>query len=163
MASTFSLSTKIDFHSNVGNHLDYACRLVRKALAAQCKLIVRLQDETQQTQFDQLLWEFSDTDFLPHIILKTENIALAQQTPVILTLASDADALNLLSKAETGYNINSHNEIMLNLSDTAPSNFAQFERLIEIVPQEEKSTQAGRERYRFYQQQGYQLNHIIAK
>jgi DNA polymerase-3 subunit chi len=167
MASTFSLSTQIDFHSNVGNHLDYACRLVRKALAAQCKIIVRLQDETQLTQFDQLLWEFSGTDFLPHIILKTDNIALAQQTPVILTLASDADALNLLSKAETGYNINSHNEIMLNLSDTVPTNFAQFERLIEIVPQEvdetKASTQAGRERYRFYQQQGYQLNHIIAK
>lgn len=158
MDSTFNSSLRIDFHSKVSNQLDYACRLVRKALAAQCKLIVRHQDENQLKQFDQLLWEFSAADFLPHVVLKQDNLALAQHTPVILTLASDVDAFNLMSEAGVQCN-----EILINLSDTVPTNFAQFERLIEIVPQEEKSTQAGRERYRFYQQQGYQLNHIIAK
>lgn len=153
------MKTRIDFHSSVSNQLDYAYRLVRKALAAQCKLMVCHQDKDQLTQFDQLLWSFSSTDFLPHVVLNQGNHLLAQHTPVLLALASDADVFSLISEVGT----NLHNEILINLSEAVPGNFAEFERLIEIVPQEEKSTQAGRERYRFYQQQGYQLNHIIAK
>lgn len=152
--------TRIDFHSNVSNQLDYACRLVRKALAAQCKLVVVHQDENQLAQFDQLLWAFSAADFLPHVVLNQGSHPLAKQTPVLLTLFSDT------SVAETELQ---HNEILINLSEQVPPKFAQYERLIEIVPKESESlstqvaVQAGRNRYRFYQQQGYQLNHIIAK
>ena len=156
------MKTRIDFHSSVSNQLDYACRLVRKALAAQCKLMVCHQDANQLAQFDQLLWAFSTTDFLPHVVLNKGTHLLAKKTPVLLALAGDAEVFGVRSETSTNQNEN-HNEILINLSDTVPANFAQFERLIEIVPQEEKSTQAGRERYRFYQQQGYQLNHIIAK
>lgn len=152
--------TRIDFHSNVSNQLDYACRLIRKALAAQCKLIVMHQDENQLAQFDQLLWEFSAADFLPHVVINQGSHPLAQYTPVLLTLVSDPMV------SEMGVE---HNEILINLSEQIPANFAQFARLIEIVPKEvlaegtQEATQAGRNRYRFYQQQGYQLNHIIAK
>jgi len=155
------MKTRIDFHSNVGNQLDYTCRLIRKALAAQCKLIVCHQDQTQLAQLDQLLWAFSATDFLPHVALNGhgENAAqrrhhpLAHHTPVLLTLAANNEVATELP----------HNEILINLSATVPTDFSQFERLIEIVPQQEKSTHAGRERYRFYQQQGYRPNHINAK
>ena len=140
--------TRIDFHSNVSNQLDYACRLTRKALAAGCQLVVRHQNQTQLAEFDQLLWAFSDTDFLPHV---TAQDPLADRTPVLLSLEAKDDA-----SAST-----SHNQILLNLSDNIPADFARYERLIEIVPQE--AMQAGRERYRYYQQQGYQLNHITAK
>ena len=154
--------TRIDFHSNVSNQLDYACRLVRKALAAQCKLIVRHQDEAQLAQFDQLLWTFSTTDFLPHVSLnKSPNEGrhpLASHTPVLLSL-HDAEGVEQNGEQSEF----PHNEILLNLSDKVPADFARFERLIEIVPQETQATQAGRERYRFYQQQGFQLNHINAK
>lgn len=144
------MKTRIDFHSNVSNQLDYACRLIRKALATQCKVLVCNRDENQLAQLDQLLWTFSATDFLPHVALNQGNHPLAQHTPVLLTLCDIATDLQ-------------HNDILINLSETVPTNFAQFERLIEIVSQEEKATQAGRERYRFYQQQGYQPNHTNVK
>lgn len=142
--------TRIDFHSNVSNQLDYACRLTRKALAAGCQLVVRHQDEKQLTEFDQLLWTFSDADFLPHV---TVAHTLARYTPVLLSAETE-------NEAKLNYH---HNDILLNLAGRIPADFARFERLIEIVPQESEATQAGRERYRFYQQQGYQLNHINAK
>ena len=157
------MKTRIDFHSSVSNQLDYACRLIRKALAAQCKLMVCHHDQNQLAQFDQLLWSFSTTDFLPHLALNEGNHLLARHTPVLLALASDAEVFSSISKTGINHHKHLHNDILINLSETVPANFAQFERLIEIVPQEEKSTQAGRERYRFYQQHGYQLNHIIAK
>jgi len=140
--------TRIDFHSNVSNQLEYACRLTRKALAAGCQLVVRHQNQTQLAEFDQLLWAFSETDFLPHV---TVHDPLARHTPVLLSLEAGNDS-------DSDYQ---HNQILLNLSDQIPADFARHERLIEIVPQE--SMQAGRERYRYYQQQGYQLNHITAK
>jgi DNA polymerase-3 subunit chi len=138
--------TRIDFHSNVGNQLDYACRLTRKALAAGCQLVVRHQDAAQLAEFDQLLWSFSGSDFLPHV---RSDDPLQHLTPVLLSLDGDA--------------YSGHTEILLNLSDRIPPDFASFERLIEIVPQDSAATQAGRGRYRQYQQQGYQLNHINAK
>lgn len=145
--------TRIDFHSNVGNQLDYACRLTRKALHAGCRIVVRHQDATQQAQFDDLLWSFSDTDFLPHVAIDDP---LAAHTPVLLSLDDQTAGVDQL--AATG-----HNQILLNLSDTVPADFTQFERLIEIVPAAPEATQAGRERYRHYQKQGYPLNHINAK
>ena len=138
--------TRIDFHSNVSNQLDYACRLTRKALAAGCRMVVRHQDEAQLAEFDQLLWSFSATDFLPHV---RAGDPLAQMTAVLLSLEGNEHV--------------GQTEILLNLSDRIPADFSNFERLIEIVPQDTKATQAGRGRYRQYQQQGYQLNHILAK
>jgi DNA polymerase-3 subunit chi len=151
---------RIDFHSNVSQPLDYACRLIRKALAANCKLIVCHQDQSQLAQLDQALWEFSATDFLPHLALNRDNYAMAQKTPVWLALANDLEVVALL--AESG---NQHSEIAVNLSLTVPAYFDHCQRLIEIVPPPTiapEATQAGRERYRWYQQQGHQLNHINA-
>lgn len=158
--------TRIDFHSNVSNRLDYTCRLIRKALSTQCRLIVRLQDKDQQAQFDQWLWQFSATDFLPHVVLNQGSHPLAKHTPVLLTLDENGEMSEFESESKTHYE-----KILINLSDNVPANFAQFNRLIEIIPQEKdvtqsatpSATQAGRERYRFYQQQGYPLNHINAK
>lgn len=151
MDSVFNM--RIDFHSNVQQPLDYACRLIRKALAAQCRLLVCHQDENQLVEFDQLLWTFSATDFLPHVIFKHADQVSAERTPVWLALVSDVEVVNLVQP----------NTILLNLSESVPAHFAQFERLIEIVAHSASATQAGRERYRFYQQQGYQLNHINAQ
>jgi DNA polymerase-3 subunit chi len=142
--------TRIDFHSNVEDQLDYACRLTRKALASGCRLVVRHQDKNQLDEFDRLLWTFSELDFLPHVALRHQ---LAAHTPVLLSLESDIGE-------SAG---NDHTEILLNLSDRVPGDFARYERLIEIVPKEAEATTAGRTRYRHYQQQGFQLNHITAK
>ena len=74
---------------------------------------------------------------------------LAAQTPVILT----NDAEEALP----------HHQILINLSTQTPSHFARFERLFEIVANEETDLAAGRERYRLYQQRGYPLTHFVAE
>jgi DNA polymerase-3 subunit chi len=137
--------THIDFHSNVADKLNYACRLVRKARAANTKIVLRTTRE-DLAALDAALWTFSAADFLPHV---QAGDALAPQTPVILT---DDDTVEL-----------PHHQILINLSATAPAHFDRFERLIEIVSADEAEAQAGRERYRFYKGQGYQLNHFVAQ
>ena len=39
-----------------------------------------------------------------------------------------------------------------------PPQFARFERLLEIVGNEDEELAAGRERYRFYRDRGYAIN-----
>lgn len=138
--------TRIDFHSNIPDKLTYACRLVRKARAANCKIVMLAEDRDQLAALDEALWTFSDLDFLPHV---TAGSPLAGQTPVIL---SDTDAAEL-----------PHHEILINLSSGTPAHFARFERMFEIISSDEADRLAGRERYRFYKERGYPLTHFVAE
>lgn len=140
-----SLMTRIDFHSNIPDKIAYACRLVRKARAADCKLVLFSKDEAQLSALDEALWTFSDQDFLPHVMAGSE---LAEKTPVILTANDTADV--------------PHYQILINLSPQTPAHFARFERMFEIISSEDGDKNAGRERYRFYQQRGYPLTHFVA-
>lgn len=137
---------RIDFHSNVADKINYACRLIRKARAADCQMVVYHHDRAQLQRLDQALWALSDEDFLPHVMLGDP---LAAMTPVILS-ADDAAACP-------------HYELLINLSAVTPANFQRFQRMIEIVSDEEQDRLAGRERYRSYQQQEHNLTHTVAK
>ena len=139
--------TRIDFHTNIADKIGYACRLVRKARArsASCRIVL-LAEPAQLQTLDQMLWTFSDTDFLPHVLAGD---SLAPQTPVILT--DDRDGADL-----------PHHEMLLNLSNRTPLHFARFERMFEIISPDPTDTAAGRERYAFYKQRGYPLTHFVA-
>lgn len=137
--------TRIDFHSNVPNKITYACRLVRKARAAQCKIVLLGKDRGELTQLDQLLWSFSEQDFIPHV---HAGDPLAAQTPVILT---DSETVEL-----------PHHHVLINLSGNTPEHFARFERMFEIISSDEADKAAGRDRYRFYKERGYPLSHFVA-
>ena len=53
--------------------------------------------------------------------------------------------------------------ILVNLGETVPAQFARFERLLEVVGNEDDELAAGRERYRFYRDRGYALNDAQAR
>jgi DNA polymerase-3 subunit chi len=131
--------TRIDFHSNVGDSLLYACRLIRKAYLAGQPTIV-LAEPARLRAFDEQLWTFSPLDFVPHCMADS---ALAAQTPIVLTENLDQVP---------------HYQVLLNLGAEVPAQFARFERLLEVVGNAHDELAAGRERYRFYRDRGYALN-----
>jgi DNA polymerase III subunit chi len=130
--------TRIDFHTNVGDTLAYACRLARKAYAGGNALVV-LAEPRRLAEFDEQLWTFQPLEFVPHCMAKSP---LAQETPVVL--ASNLDDAP-------------HHQVLVNLGAPVPAQFARFERLIEIVGSEEDELTAGRERFRFYRDRGYAI------
>jgi DNA polymerase-3 subunit chi len=138
--------TRIDFHSNVADKIAYACRLVRKARAAQCNAVIIGSDRGQLAALDEALWTFSDQDFLPHVMADD---ALAAQTPILL-------ATNAMHEFP-------HYQVLINLAAETPAQFARFERMLEIVSADAEDKSAGRDRYRFYQQRGYPLTHFVAE
>lgn len=131
--------TRIDFHTNVGDALLYACRLARKAYLAGQPVVV-LAEAQRLRAFDERLWTFSPLDFVPHCMADSE---LAARTPVVLTTAVERAP---------------HHQVLLNLGAAVPPQFARFERLLEVVGNAEDELVAGRERYRFYRDRGYALN-----
>jgi len=137
--------TRIDFHSNVADKIAYACRLTRKARAADSRIVLLARDRQEMMALDQALWTFSELEFLPHVMAGDP---LAAQTPIILTDRGDAEL--------------PHYHVLVNLSTETPAHFARFERMIEIIAPDETEKAAGRERFRFYKQRGYPLTHFDA-
>ncbi len=136
---------RIDFHSQVSDKLHYTCRLVRKARAANCQILVLTCDEQQLNALNERLWDFSATDFLPHVILGDP---LTTQTPVILA--------NKLTHPLPQY------DLLINLTSDIPEDYARFNRVIEIVSIDEQDAQAGRVRFKKYQHLGVQPSHTVA-
>jgi len=138
--------TRIDFHTNVPDKVAYACRLVRKAWAANNRVVLMAEDDAQLAELNAAMWTFSATDFLPHVLAGD---ALAASTPIILTDNDEAELPH------------THKELLVNLSRRAPGQVAQFERMIEVISSDEDDAAAGRKRYVAYKQQDYPLTHFV--
>jgi DNA polymerase-3 subunit chi len=135
--------TRIDFHSNVANKIDYACRLAHKAFSAKNTIVIMAND-ADLSALDRMLWTFTELDFLPHV---AADHPLAAQTPILL--------------AKSEHTALPHHQVLINLSPETPAQFASFERVIEIISTQETEIAAGRARYSFYKQRGYALNHFV--
>jgi len=137
--------TRVDFHFNAPDKLLYGCRLVRKIYRTGQRVLVCADDRSMLTAFDQALWAFSATDFIPHVMTGDP---LEAETPVLLGTSADHVACH---------------EVLVNLGQSTPAGFARFERLIEIVSVDLADREPGRARWRFYRDRGYQVTtHDIA-
>jgi DNA polymerase-3 subunit chi len=144
---------RIDFHSNVGDKLDYACRLTRKIWSATSegqpvRNIVIVGEQADLNKLDELLWTFSSTDFLPHCFIDNE---AAGDTPILLTDDFASSALNQVP----------HADVMIHLGMRMPQDVsglvARFPRIVEVVTVNEAERLAGRERYKAYRELGHEL------
>ncbi|HUN91177.1 MAG TPA: DNA polymerase III subunit chi [Burkholderiaceae bacterium] len=135
-----SAAPRLDFHINVPHRLLYACRVVRKARAAGRSILVYARDADRLARFDSALWTFSALDFLPHVHAESP---LAPRTPVWLSLQplpAARDVLVLLDDA---------------IAPDFERWFAGYERVIEVVSQDDDDRQYARARYKAYKAAGF--------
>jgi DNA polymerase-3 subunit chi len=133
--------TSVDFYFNAADRFQVACRLAGKALAQKKRMLIYAPQPETASRIDKLLWTWPATGFVPHCALHDP---LAGDTPILI--GSDAQTPREC-------------ELLLNLDTECPPHFERFERLLEIVPDDEAERQAGRSRYRFYQARGYKISH----
>lgn len=150
---------RIDFHSQVGNKLNYCCRLVRKILTTSTqgeplRRVVILGDLATLNELDQQLWAFSQDDFLPHCFADHESAAI---TPIVLASQWDDELFAELP----------HADVLIHLGQDFLPNAAElaqrFPRMIEVVSLEEQDLLAGRERYKKYRDLGHELHNFDQK
>jgi len=139
--------TRIEFHFNAPERLQYACRLLRKANAQNLRIGV-VGSAPSLRQLDSALWTFSASDFLPHS-MASDSVEVQNASTILLS--EDADLC-------AGRNV------LVNLGDDVPAGFERFERLIEIVAVDDHGRMTARQRWKHYTAQGYDLlQHDLAK
>lgn len=117
----------------------FACRLAEKAWRQGNQVYIHTADANASTALDTLLWSFRDDSFVPHAQVEK----------------ADADCPILIGHDSAPPRMM---DFLINLSNDQPDFFSQFNRLAELLNDEEAIKQAGRTRYRYYQQHGYQLS-----
>lgn len=143
--------TSITFYFNAGDRLEVACRLAAKALQQGKRLLIYAPAPELAQRIDRLLWTTPAVSFVPHCAATDP---LAAETPVLI--AADETAGKGASAAAC--------DVLLNLSDDTPPFFERHERLLEIVSGGDGDRQAGRARFKFYRDRGYEIrNHDLAK
>ena len=133
--------TEVTFHFNAADKWDYMCRLLRKAVSKGSRVTV-IGDAALLTQFDQQLWTFSPLDFVPHCVVASCDAHTLAASPVVLCASLDGAPPH---------------QVLLNLGEAVPAGFEQFERLIEVVGQDEADRTRSRARWKHYLNRGYSL------
>ncbi|MEP6790905.1 MAG: DNA polymerase III subunit chi [Ramlibacter sp.] len=131
--------TEVAFHFNAPDKVGYACRLVRKALGSGAKVVVT-GEPLLLSQLDAALWTFAPLEFLPHSY--GAGAAVTAASPVVL-----ADSARSAP----------HQQVLVNLGGPVPEGFERFERLIEVVDQQDGDRQQARLRWKHYADRGYSI------
>ena len=138
--------TTIDFYFNATDRFQVACRLAGKAFAQRKRLLIYAPQPDAAQRIDRMLWTWPATGFVPHCYAHDP---LAAETPVLIA-ADDA-------APDAG-------EVLLNLDASCPPHFERFDRLLEVVGQDDDARSAARERYRYYRDRGYPIrNHDLVQ
>lgn len=116
----------------------FVCQLTAKISdQGEHRLLILAKDQQQQEKIDERLWTFNDVSFIPH---STESSA---QEAVVIHLDIN----------------NTSCDVLMNLSSELPGKTGSFSKILEIVSSKPEDKQNARQRYRYYQEQGYELEH----
>lgn len=140
---------RVDFYvlgsADPGTRLRFACRLTEKAYTLKNRTYAHVASAAHARELDELLWTFRAGSFVPHAVTSAES---SERPPVLIGHAADVEA---------------QGDLLINLSDTIPTFFESFDRIAEIIDASEDGKRAGRERYAFYRDNGFEPNtHKIA-
>jgi DNA polymerase-3 subunit chi len=122
--------------------LTIACRLAEKAVNQDHEVLINTESESESSRLDDLLWTFSQGSFLPHRMLADDSVA-DEGEPVSIGFGREP--------------LDGSWDLLINLAPEVPEFFSRFSRVAELVGAEEADKAAGRERFRYYRDRGYEL------
>jgi len=139
--------TRIDFYildrPTSEARLTLACRLAEKAVDRKHEVLINAESDTDCTRLDGLLWTFSQGSFLPHRLLGADRRE-SRGEPIALGAGLEPEDGSW--------------DLLINLAPDVPDFFSRFERVAEVVGAESENKAAGRERFRYYRDRGYELH-----
>lgn len=138
--------TRVDFYilpdADEDRRQVYLCRLVDKAYRLGHRVWIHVPDARRAAALDDRLWSFNQGSFLPHERAGDEEAD--PDCPVVLGESGDpGDA----------------RELLVNEDGDVPAFFTRFERVAEVVNQDDEIRRRGRERFAYYRDHGYELHY----
>jgi len=123
----------------------FACRLCEKAMSQGMKIYIHIGSEKAAQDMDDLLWSFKPESFIPHTIVGLdEDLDADEEIPVFIGYGTSCSISATL---------------LINLSEEIPAFHDQFERIAEIVPNQEAAKIRLREHWNLYKAKGFDLKH----
>lgn len=119
----------------------FLCKLVEKAYRERHRVYILTASAEQTQQLDDLLWTFRPGSFIPHRIYA--GAPPAQENRVLVGTLNAPDGWR---------------QTLINLAQDIPETLDNYERIIEVLDNSDTCKQAGRNRYRQYQQLGLKIN-----
>ncbi len=136
--------TRVDFYvlesSGPMSRHRCACRIAEKAFLLDHRIYIHAGSEREAHTIDDLLWSFRGGSFIPHAVVSSREV---HGEAVLIGHDPETDP------AET--------DLLINLAEEIPMFFSRFERVAEVVSEDESSRASGRNRFRFYRDRGYDL------
>ncbi len=124
----------------------FLCRLIEKAWSLGHYIIVVSDNTSVLKALDEKLWNYSQESFLPHGLFGEVNYSPVQ----LATEVPPSTAKN-------------SRDILINLSEAAPSPATEFKRIIELVPFSENKKNQSRIRFKQYRAMGLQPEFMPTK
>ena len=138
---------KVDFYLISNQVADarfkLASRLSNKLLRLEQKTLVVTEDQQQCENLSRIMWSFSDTSFVAHERLSQDSASCN------INISSITDV-----KIESKANF----DVLINLSNIMPNFNQHFSRIAEIVEFDEPVKKLARQRYKIYQENGFELD-----
>lgn len=140
--------TEIEFHICDSADVDSQKYLIQRTLAAyraQSPVHIHCDDLAQAQHMSEALWSHSQSCFLANEVLTEPQKPSSQLSPITL---SD----NISFAAHFG--------TLLYCGKSEPEHISRFLKYCFIVPADDETKTLARERYKFFKQRGYPLQHI---
>ena len=133
--------TKIDFYEldpERHNRDRIVCQLCQKAYESGQHTLLLTRSPEQSSHLDRQLWIFEEDSFIPHDMQDSGDF----EAPILIHNEPEPKG---------------NRQLLINLTSTIPDYFAQFERVIELVTDDNKAQ--AREHYHYYRERGYPIKH----
>ena len=160
---------KVSFYvlsdSKAQDFLGFICQLTQTALnkSNQSLLILIEKDDELSSSLDEALWAQEATSFIPHQRLFAKSDESANAKSDNTEVATNEQLARVLLG---GYMPADFNGIVINTTAQPVNAFmqatsnAQPTRILELIRPDATSVQEGRNKYKAYQQLGYELTHF---
>jgi len=119
----------------------FACKLIEKAYRSGQFCYVYTDSFQQCQQLDDQLWTFRKNSFIPHQIYDGGDNQIPDHEQTVLIGTQTAPE--------------KWQKLIFNLSSKYPDNLTKTERILEILDENEDLKQAGRQRFRQYNKDGF--------
>ena len=117
----------------------FACELTNKAYQKKISVLINTSEESISKKIDEKLWSFDSVSFIPHDIESEPSSTIAINHEL---------------------NPGRHDQLLINLSDSStPRWFSRFQKVIEIVYDEQEVINNKRKQYSFSQSRGYPITY----
>ncbi|MDD5033135.1 MAG: DNA polymerase III subunit chi [Methylococcaceae bacterium] len=137
--------TRIDFYilpsSDPHTRRVLGCKLAEKAWRQGMKVYIHTGSEVETAIMDKLLWTFRQGSFIPHALANADEQE-REDVPVLIGQGEPPEDCRGL---------------LINLSLDKPPRFEEYQRVAELVDEDETVRAEGRRRYAAYKQQGHEL------